>query len=93
MDTDARSASDAMRMMLDSSGKSAYRISLDLGKSRNYVINALGRDPLVSTFVEVADATGHAVAILDAKTGDVLTKVQAPRAKVQETNQEANQET
>lgn len=81
MDKGTTPAKDVMRLMLDTSGLSAYRLSLDLGRSRNWAINSLGSDPLLSTVAEVASATGHTVAILDAKTDKVLTKVQPPQAK------------
>lgn len=69
---------DVLRMMLDSSGKSAYRLSFDLGRSRNWASNSFGRDPLLSTVAEVASVTGHEVAILDAGTGDVVAIVEPP---------------
>lgn len=72
---------DALRMMIDSSGKSGYRVSLDLGRSRNWVSNSLGRDPKLGTVAAVADITGHEVAILDAETQEIVAKVRPPKPK------------
>lgn len=70
---------DILRLMLDSSGMSAYRLSLDLGRTRNWALNSFGRDPKLSTVAEVAEATGHMVAVLDATTGEAIAIVEPPK--------------
>lgn len=84
MDVTDITSRETIRLLLDKSGKSAYRLSLDLGKSRNYVINAVGKDPKLSTVAAVASATGHEVAILDAGTGEVVAIVEPPEREAPE---------
>ena len=69
---------DVVRYLLDISNKSAYRMSLDLGRSRNYLMSALGRDLHLSTLSSIADVTGHRVAIIPADTDEVLVTIDPP---------------
>ncbi len=62
------------------SGKSANRLSADLGRSREYVRNAAGKEsPALATVADVADVAGCDVCIVDRETGAVVATVTPPR--------------
>lgn len=80
MDIVKTSPRDTLRWMADDAHMSAYRLSLDLGRSRNWAINSYRADPKLSTVAAVAAVTGHEVAILDAESGDVVATITPPEA-------------
>lgn len=62
------------------SGKSANRLSADLGRSREYVRNAAVKEsPALATVADVADVAGCDVCIVDRETGAVVATVTPPR--------------
>lgn len=78
MTAESTSPRDILRWMADDSHLSAYRLSLTLGRTRNWLTNSYGRDPKLSTVASVASVTGHEVAILDAASGEVVALIDAP---------------
>ena len=73
-----------INVLVERSGKSANRISADLGKSREYVRNASRKStPSIATVADIADACDIDICLIDRETGAVVATVTPPR-RVQE---------
>lgn len=64
-------AENAIREVVGDSGKSMYRVSLDMGRSRLYIGRAVsgGQIPTIRTMAEICDATGHDLLVRNRTTG------------------------
>jgi len=64
-------AEDTLQFVIDDSGKSMYAISLDMGKSKLYIAQAVHRQriPTLRTFAEICEATGHELIVRNKETG------------------------
>lgn len=62
---------DIVREVVSDSGKSMYRVSLDMGKSKLYMAQVVhaGRLPTIRTMAEICDATGHDLLVRNRTTG------------------------
>lgn len=62
---------DIVREVVSDSGKSMYRVSLDMGKSRLYIAQVVHarRLPTIRTMAEICDATGHDLLVRNRTTG------------------------
>ena len=61
------------------SGKSARRVSLDMGKAETWARNSAGRDTKLSTVAKLADMAGVDLALIDRETGERLATIEPPR--------------
>ena len=64
-------AETAIREVVSDSGKSMYRVSLDMGRSKLYIGQAVssGQIPTIKTMAEICDATGHDLLVRNRETG------------------------
>ena len=71
-----------IKHLIEHSDKSYRAVSAQLGKSPNWagVTAQPGRDPKLSTVVDVADVAGVDVALIDRASGDLIAVVE-PRRK------------
>lgn len=62
---------DLVREVVSDSGKSMYRVSLDMGKSKLYIAQVVhaNRLPTIRTMAEICDATGHDLLVRNRETG------------------------
>lgn len=62
---------DAIKEVVSDSGKSMYRVSLDMGRSKLYIAQAVHAKqiPTIKTMAEICDATGHDLLIRNRRTG------------------------
>ncbi len=59
-------ANDAMRAMIEASGKSGRQVAREIGRSESFVSSTLAQGvcPRADTLVRVADACGYKIVIL-----------------------------
>ena len=65
---------EALRYIIDQSGKPKTRISLELGKTSGY-INAylsIGRTPGMDVFASIADVCNYDLVLVDRSTGETI---------------------
>lgn len=64
-------AKEIIRAIVDDSGKSAYRLSSEMGYGYNYVAAKIsqGNPPNVATLAAICEATGHQIVIRNRTTG------------------------
>ena len=65
---------EALRYIIDQSGKPKTRISLELGKTSGY-INAylsIGRTPGVDVLASIADVCNYDLVLVDRSTGETI---------------------
>lgn len=65
---------EALRYIIDQSGKPKTRISLELGKTSGY-INAylsIGRTPGMDVFASIANVLGYDLLLVNRQTGETI---------------------
>ena len=64
-------AENAIKEVVGDSGKSMYRVSLDMGRSKLYIARAVNvnQTPTIRTMAEICDATGHDLLVRNRTTG------------------------
>ena len=72
---------NVIRSLRERSGKSQKTLSTELGRARSWAQNveAPTRSPALATVVEVADATGVDVCLVDRATGETIATIEPPR--------------
>ncbi len=70
-----------IREMLNNRGVSPRKVSVELGRSTEYVRNvaAPGRSPALATVADIADALGYRLAVVDVTTGEEVGTIDPPR--------------
>lgn len=65
---------EAMRYIIEKSGKPKTRISLELGKTQGYINSYLtvGRSPGVDVLASIADVCNYDLVLVDRATGETI---------------------
>lgn len=71
---------EIVRELIDSSDKSARKLSAEIGKNDRYISNATSKKtPSIGRVALIADAYGYDVALVNRETGEVDYAIEPPK--------------
>lgn len=74
---------DAIKVIMERSGKTAYALSVSMGRAKQYMGSLISRhtSPRADTLAEIASACGCDLIIRDRTTGEMVAMIDPPAGR------------